>query len=281
MGLIMRLMYSMVLTLIFICGQVFAAPANPSKSKLNQGIFTSVNGKVQIKSKSGNKTREAKKDSTVLEGERITTGKDSSAVLRLFDGSELKVSSKTEFWLSKLQTPSVKDKVLKFKLAFGQLAAKVKKLASSKSSFEIEAGGVVCGVRGTEYTYSYDPVTNKVTVKVLEGTVFMNSGGQTYLFTAGQTIEFDNGKPNPANPPSQTQGGDKDKDNNNDGNKDTSGGDGTDNGEDYSTSSLADLNEQFGDGLSINGDNSFTDPAVEGSVKLNVRVNVAPGETVP
>jgi hypothetical protein len=267
--LIMRLMCSMVLTLIFVCGQVLAAPANPSKSKLNQGIFTSVNGKVQIKSKSGNKTREAKKDSTVLEGERITTGKDSSAVLRLFDGSELKVSSKTEFWLSKLQTPSVKDKVLKFKLAFGQLAAKVKKLASSKSSFEIEAGGVVCGVRGTEYTYSYDPVTNKVTVKVLEGTVFMNSGGQTYLFTAGQTIEFNNGQPSPNNPPqTSNQGKNTNK-------QDPSGGD------KGGTSSLADLNQQFGDGLSVNGDNSFTDPAVEGSVKLNVRVNVAPGETVP
>lgn len=260
----MRSIHSMALLLglMLISGPVLAAPSNNS-SKPNQGIFTSVHGKVQIKSKSGNKTRVAKKDSTVLEGEKITTGKDSGAVLRLFDGSELKVSSKTEFWLSKLQAPSVKDKIIKFKLAFGQLAAKVKKLASSKSSFEIEAGGVVCGVRGTEYTYTYDPETNKVTVKVLEGTVFMNSNGQTYLFTAGQTIEFNNGQPSPNNPTSQPPGKDTDK------------------GKTDGSSSLADLNQQFGNGLSVNGDNSFTDPAVEGSVKLNVRVNVAPGETVP
>jgi hypothetical protein len=254
-----------------------------------------VKGKVRVKSKDRKKTREARKDSTVLEGERVLTDDFSSATLRFLDGTEVKVAPKTEFILAKLQAPTAKDKVINIKLAFGKLLAKVKKLASSKSSFEIEAGGVVCGVRGTQYSYSYDPKTKIVTVKVLEGTVFMNSGGQTYLFTAGQTIEFNNGKPSPNNPPGQSQGGDKDK------GKDEGGGDDdgddkgdkgkergghggdedADAGEDYGTSSLADLNEQFGDGLSVNGDNSFTDPSVEGAVRLNVRVNVSPAEAVP
>ena len=231
---------------------------------LNQGMFTSVNGKVQVKTSKGKKTRSAKKDAAVIEGERIKTDKTSTATLRLFDGSELQISPNTEFALSKLQQPTLKDKVIRFKLLVGKLFAKVKKLATSKSSFEIEAGGVVCGVRGTQYSYSYDPATNQVTVHVDEGTVYLNSNGNTYIFTAGQTATFDNGKPGKSNP-DQSNGGDN----------------GDKGGKQDGSSSLADLNQQFNQGLKVNGDNTLTAPPVEGAVKIGVHAVLGVPETVP
>ena len=135
---------SLVLTFFLASSLAWAA----TTSSTTQGILTSVTGKVQIKGKDGKKPRTAKKDSTVVEGERIVTDPDAKATLQLFDGSELNISPKTDFQLTKMQKPSGDDKILQFKLFVGRLFAKVKKLSSSKSSFEVEAGGVVCGVSG-------------------------------------------------------------------------------------------------------------------------------------
>jgi hypothetical protein len=97
--------------------------------------------------------------------------------------------------MSTIQKLPGQDKVLHFKLLVGKLMATVEKLASSQSSFEVEAGGVVCGVRGTEYSMQYDPATNKVNVQVLEGTVWVQAGNNNYTYGAGQGGSFTNGNP--------------------------------------------------------------------------------------
>ena len=159
---------------------------------VNQGVFTSVTGKVQVKKKK--KSRQVHKDSTVKEGDRIVTGPKSSAVLRLFDGSELSISADSSLGLTKLQKPTETDKLMKFKLFVGRFLAKVQKLASAKSSFEVEAGGVVCGVRGTQFEMGFNPNTGKVGLDVTEGSVWVTSDGQTHTFGAGQQGVF-NGHP--------------------------------------------------------------------------------------
>jgi hypothetical protein len=123
----------------------------------------------------------------VLEGARIITRPDSSAVLRLFDGSELTVAAQTEFALTRLQKTSEKDKVLKFDLFIGKLEAVVKALETAKSAFEIESGGVVCGVRGTHYRVECDPKIKKVLVMVDDGKVWVQQKGHpAQLLTAGE-----------------------------------------------------------------------------------------------
>ena len=250
------------LVFLFICLFSFEIAWSASPSHTTQGLFTSVSGIVKVTSKSGQKTRTVQKDSTVVEGERILTDKNSKATVQLFDGSQIDINPNTDLVLTKMRKPSAKDKILQFKLFVGSLLSKVKKLASSKSSFEIEAGGVVCGVRGTQYSYSYDPKAHNVTVHVDEGTVYLNSNGHTYLFTAGQTGIFTNGLPAVQKPGASS--------NPPPGSVNPTG-----------LSSLDDLNQQFGNGLAINGDNNFTNPSVGGSLHINVHVNVSPPETVP
>jgi len=266
MVLIMRLIYQLLFILALSGSQALAAGTQKTAS---DGVFTSVSGKVQVKKK-GKKFQTVKSGTTVKAGEKISTGNNSNAVLRFFDGSELKVSPKTQFTIAKLEKNGLQDKALKFKLAVGDLWASVKKLTSSKSSFEIESGGVVCGVRGTQFSYHYDQDRNIVTVHVDEGTVYLNSDGHTYLFTAGQTGNFYNGNPGKSNP-GQSNG--------NLGGNNGNGGNG--NGNNEGNSCLADLNQQFGNSLAVNGDNTFTDPQVEGSGKVNVSAQLAAGETVP
>ncbi len=158
-----------------------------------EAIFTSVTGKVELKGQKGHKSRPARPDATVVEGQRIMTGSDGKATLKTFDGSEIQISPNTDFQLTQLQKPSAVDKVIQFKLFVGKLFASVRKLASSKSSFEIEAGGVVCGVRGTQYSVFYDPATGKVDVVVKDGTVWTTADGKTQEFHGGQGGTYFNG----------------------------------------------------------------------------------------
>jgi hypothetical protein len=181
-----------VVWIVILMGLAGSPVMAATHSNLNQGIFTSVSGKVEIKTKKGHKTKHARKDLTVFEGDRIITEDQSTATLRLFDGSSLDISPKTEFVLSKLQKPSPQDKILQFKLVVGKLLAAVEKLTSSKSSFEIEAGGVVCGVRGTKFSMETDGASKpQVQLHVFEGTVYSVDGkGNKFNFSAGSFVKF-------------------------------------------------------------------------------------------
>ncbi len=230
---------------------------------VTEAIFTSVDGKVEVRGQKGHKIRVAQKDTRAIEGERIVTDKDSTAVLKLFDGSELKIGHNTDFWLNKLQQTKSSDKMIRFKLLVGSLIASVKKLTTSHSTFEVESGGVVCGVRGTQFTISYDPTTNTVDINVTEGSVYGNSNGHTDEFGAGQGGEYRDG--HLVIPPSA---------NNPQGNHNPTGDTGND-------PALNDLTGQFNGQNKVNGDTGYTDPSVNGSVKVNVHAVVGSQEAVP
>ncbi len=169
--------------LTFLVFGNLSAAGNTSPS----GVLTGVSGTVQVNGKA------AKNAAKVNEGQKVRTGTASKTTLRLFDGSQIALSSNSELQVNKIQKSSAADKVLKFKLLVGKLVATVKKLNSSRSSFEVESGGVVCGVRGTQYILQYDPVTGKVNVKVLDGSVWVSADGKTYTFGPGQGGTFTHG----------------------------------------------------------------------------------------
>ena len=175
-------------TLFWSAPSLICAQTQPA-----QGVFISVAGPVSVVH--GKKALQAQKDATVQEGETVVTGADATATLRFFDGSEVKVKPDTRFSLDKLEKLQAQDKLIHFKLAVGKLLATVKKLASSKSSFEIEAGGVVCGVRGTEYEVDYDPAQDKLDLFVTDGSVWATSHGETFEYHHGEEGHFNQGKP--------------------------------------------------------------------------------------
>lgn len=169
----------------------------------NHGRVMTVIGDVQIVDDLTQKAQPAKVGDDVTEQETIKTDVSSTAVLKFFDGSQLNISASTQLQLSSIKQLQGNDKVLHFKLLLGDLIAKVTKLASSNSSFEIEGGGVVCGVRGTEFHPHYDAFHHLFTVDVIEGTVWVLNDGKTSVLTAGENGSFignpGNGTPNSGN----------------------------------------------------------------------------------
>ncbi|HVZ79195.1 MAG TPA: FecR family protein [bacterium] len=162
----------------------------PAKAAPGSAVLTSVSGKVTVRRKG--KTVVLHRDAKVHEGETLATSQDSNATLRFFDGSEVQVKPGTKFTLVKVEKDGPEDKVLKFKLLLGRLFASVQKLSSSRSSFEIEAGGVVCGVRGTQYEVGYDG-QEKVDLFVKEGNVWAKAGGSIFQYGAGSESHFRGG----------------------------------------------------------------------------------------
>ena len=225
------------------------------------GSFLSVQGSAQLNG-SG-----AQAGATVKSGDEVVTGKDGLAVLKFFDGSEITLKPGSDLKVDRLEAPSPADKVLGFKLMLGQLLAKVKKLVSAKSSFEIDAGGVVCGVRGTEFSMDYDSAKEQLKLQVISGTVGAKAQGQETLFNAGETALFIHGEardPQSGLPTGKRQHEPFHME-----------------GSLSLDPALMDLKAFYGGELLINHDNVFTDPAVGGTARIPVGAVVPPGEAVP
>ena len=194
--------------ILFLAAVPILLSYSPLRAQTSTGsaVLTAVSGKVTVVR--GKKTVALHRDAKVHEGETLTTAPGANATVKFFDGSELQVRSSTKVTLSQVQKNGATDKVLRFKLLLGKLFASVQKLSSSRSSFEIEAGGVVCGVRGTQYEVDFNG-KDKVDLFVKEGNVWAQAGGSTYQYGAGNEGHFSNGKPN--NPTGGNGQGNKDQ----------------------------------------------------------------------
>jgi hypothetical protein len=211
--------FKVLLLLVFLLSTGGWMSPGWADTKSSENQFSLVQGTVKVAS-GGGTTRKVAKGDGVFPGETVQVGSKSQAQVTLFDGSTLDLSADSKITLSKLQQPSSNDKVISMKLALGKVFAQVKKLFSAKSSFEIEAGGVVCGVRGTAFTLNFDG-KNKLDLEVLEGKVSTTSGGNTLFFGAGQHCHFVNGQATGNGGSSNNNGG------KNGGKGGTTGGNGT------------------------------------------------------
>ena len=253
-----------------------ASKAAPSPTPA-AATFYSVTGKVTVKTKKGN-TRTVKRGSTAKEGDTVNVSKTGQATLQFFDGSEMDLKAHSKLVLSKLQRPTALQKNIKFDLKFGELLARVRKLLTPNSSFEVEAGGSVCGVRGTQFDYAFDPDKNKLNLHVIEGTVYFTMGGVTNFYHAGDKLEFHNGHAD--HPPGGGTGGGHNTVSGGLGGGSlgstggSQGGSGLGNNPGGSGGALGDLNDQFLGGVSLNNGNTLGQNGVQGTKKYNITVNV-------
>lgn len=96
----------------------------------------------------------------LFEQDQIVTGPDAKAYLQFQNGGIVEVGPSSNTTVSTLEI-SGDDFKAKFLLVFGKLKAKVKKLTTASSTFEIYAGGVVAGVREPFSESIMTPAKNK------------------------------------------------------------------------------------------------------------------------
>ncbi len=123
----------------------------------------------------------------LFEQDRIVTGLNSKAYLEFQNGGIVEVGPSTDATVSKLEITG-DDFKAKFLLALGKLKAKVKKLTTATSTFEIDAGGLVAGVRGTVFGVDYDPTQKQVAAKTFEGSIYTQVGGKEQIVNKGMSM---------------------------------------------------------------------------------------------
>ncbi|HET9868919.1 MAG TPA: FecR domain-containing protein, partial [bacterium] len=88
---------------------------------------------------------------TLQSGDTLMTGSGSQATLTLNDVTAVQVSASTTVKVADLEPNATQGFTSRLQLAGGRVLSEVQKLTESHSTFEVEANGVVCGVRGTAF----------------------------------------------------------------------------------------------------------------------------------
>jgi len=167
-----------------------------------------VKGDVKLTSKG--KTSQAKVGVKVTEGDSITTGADSRAKIVMTDKNVLNISpnSKLEIAIYKNHYQSGVKKV-ELKVNEGKVRASVQqKYDEEKNTFKIKTPTAVAGVRGTDFSVSFNSRTRSSQVVTFKGVVAVSkntltSNMQTHgsvLVRAGESSEVDPSKASPSSP---------------------------------------------------------------------------------
>jgi hypothetical protein len=136
----------------------------------------------------------AGEEGEVLEpGDEVKVGEGSEATLTLQSDTSVHLDAGTDLTVAQIAANHQGGFLSRLKVKAGRILADVRKnLEDSQSSFEVEANGVICGVRGT----AFEVEANGDDVQTLthEGTVEVKSGNQDNLVKAGNAFSFRRGR---------------------------------------------------------------------------------------
>ena len=131
----------------------------------------SFSGTVKIGKGGGEKTFDAIEGMSLVEGDSITTEKDSSVLLYIDDDKEVKIGDSSIVNLSELSGHiESDDQKTGISLWVGKIFSNIKKKLKIRSKYEIKVPTAVMGVRGTEFSVE-SLADGDIKVILLEGTV--------------------------------------------------------------------------------------------------------------
>src|SRR5665213_267029 len=125
---------------------------------------------------------------SVQVGDELITKDNSEMTLALNDNTMVHIEANTQVMVADLAPNSSQGFTSRIKLILGNILSEVEKLNESKSSFEIEAGGVVCGVRGT--AFEVQKQGDNVSTSTFHGNVEMEKDGHKQSVPAFEHSTF-------------------------------------------------------------------------------------------
>ncbi len=135
----------------------------------------------------------AKEGDNLQEGDSIKVGKYTTVVLNLKKDTFVQAGQNTQLQVKQLADQGDAGFLTRIALQAGRILSDVRKnLAQTGSSFEVESGGVVCGVRGTVFEISN--TGGDVETTTHEGSVEMKGSNGTQTIKAGETCHWHHGQ---------------------------------------------------------------------------------------
>jgi hypothetical protein len=150
------------------------------------GMIVGINGgeEVTVYNPKKKASRLAKVQAPLFEGEEILSGDAQTTVIELKNKSEIVVGPNTSFALEKSKADAgvVQTNI---QLFYGLLRSVVRKKLNDNESYKINSGGVVMGIRGTDFVVEVGRKDMVITIHTLEGSVAATDPNNTLLVNAG------------------------------------------------------------------------------------------------
>ncbi len=143
-------------------------------------------GQVWIQKSGDSQWNSAKEGQNLEEGDSLKVGLATEVVLSLKKDTFVHVGEKSILSVQQLEEQGEDGFLTRLSLQAGVILSDVrKKLDLSGSAYEVEAGGVVCGVRGTVFEVLKEG--DEVEATTHEGTVQVRNASGTQMVQAGET----------------------------------------------------------------------------------------------
>ncbi len=167
----------------------FAQTPSPTSDPVEYIVEDIQGANVQVMEENS-KTWDPAQEGQVLEtGDEIRVGDNSEATLTLQSDTQVHLSANSDLKVGQIEPNQDNGFFSRLVVLAGTILSDVKKnLMESHSSFEVEAGGVVCGVRGTAFEVSNN--NGDVETATHEGQVATSVGNETHLVSAGNASSF-------------------------------------------------------------------------------------------
>jgi len=148
---------------------------------------------VQVKEENSNVWDAAQEGQVLETGDEIRVGDNSEATLTLQSDTQVHLSADSDLKVGQIEANDNGGFLSHLVVVAGNILSDVKKnILAAHSSFEVEAGGVVCAVRGTAFEVSN--INGQVETATHEGEVATGVGGETHLVEAGNVSTYRGGQ---------------------------------------------------------------------------------------
>lgn len=154
-------------------------------SKASLSVFEFV-GEVALRKSGDELWNPISKNDRVEEGDEILTMRDSYVVLEGMDGVMLTIPPQSQVLFERLRTDGERIDV-SIKVKKGEAVSEISKILTGGSKFQVGAGSVVAGVRGTKFAVE---AGDTCYVRTFEGKVIAEVGGKVVPIPEGRMGAF-------------------------------------------------------------------------------------------
>ncbi len=150
--------------------------------------IASYGGQVQIQKADIPGWEPVASDTALLDGDMVTTGPSSYAVLVFSDGSAVQLEPNTQFVVRVLDFARGGQRDRSFMVNYGTITARISSFFGVSSLATVCSPTSVAAARGTGFRVTYDPNTRQTRLQVHNGVVDFQSGYSLVRSTGGQEV---------------------------------------------------------------------------------------------
>lgn len=172
-GITLKRWSIVTLMAIFLTVSIFSHVGTAEAATSRVAIISELEGTVEVQKSGGKKMLKGFKGMSLNQGDIVTTGMNSSVVLKFSNGTSeddtfiLESSAKVTF--SKLSNKN--GTITKVSMLKGKVWVDVKSIKNKEDEFVLETPTAIMGVRGTNFFVGVDPNTGLPSLAVLSGNV--------------------------------------------------------------------------------------------------------------